>query len=184
MIQAEALRPQRSTPLRTAKPWSTVTRMTGTVATPRVKEMVDIAYLLTQEGLRMQDMPHQKNDIVKGLFADLSQNIGRRPWGSFRTLTTASQVYHFRLDRLILPEECLRLLGFGRIAEIVLQDSGLTPAETGEFVGQAMSVPSVAVACMSLITAAIEKGALSDVCSYVPLPEHMTESVSFEKIRQ
>lgn len=177
MMQAEALRQQLSAPLQTAKPWSTVARMTGVAVNPRIKEMVDLAYLMTKEGLKMQDLPHQKDDVVKGLFADLSQNIGRRPWGSFRTLTTASQVYHFKLDRLILPEECLRVLGFGRLAKIGLQDAGLTPAETGEFVGQAMSVPSVGVACMSLITAAIETGALSDVCSYVPLPEHTAENV-------
>ena len=134
--------------------------------------MVDIAFLQTKDALRFHGLPHSNSDVVNGLYADLSQNIGRKPWGSFRTLTTASQVYHFKLDRLILPEECLRVLGFGRLAEIGLQNSGLTPAETGEFVGQAMSVPSVAVACMCLITAAVEKGALSDICSYVPPPEH------------
>ena len=77
----------------------------------------------------------------------------RKPWGHMRCYTTSSLIYSFEADRVLLPEEGFRLLGFPYIDFSL---SGLTGQEIAGLVGQAMAVPSVTLACMALLAAAAQ----------------------------
>ena len=158
--QAAALRESLPPTLKDQRPWSPNARMQGLSALPRQQELLDLAYLETKSWLQKQGMDDSHQRVVKSLVADVSQNIGRKPWGPMRTHTTSSMIYSFERDRLVIPAEGLRLLGFPNVARMV---QGLSSADTVELVGQAMAVPSVTLAAAALIVGALDTNALPDL---------------------
>ena len=139
--------------------------MQGLSGLPRQKELLDVAYLDTQAWLMKEGQASERENVISGLVADVSQNIGRRPWGLIRTFTQSSQVYCFERDRLLLPHERLRCLGFPDVQTLT---KDMSFAEASSLVGQAMAVPAVTMACLCLLVAACEKNALGDLCNYQP----------------
>lgn len=146
--------------LKDQKPWTVgnAACLQG-ITTDRQRGMLDLAYLSTMMSKQEQGLPTTKESVTAGLVCDVSQAICRKPWGPPRTWCCSSQVYAFQKERMLLPEEGLRLLGFATSH----WTEGLSPTEVQEFCGGAMAVPSVTVAATSLILAAAEHGKLSDV---------------------
>ena len=137
-------------------PWSGIARLQGLSSTPRVKELLDCAYLHAEARAQQEGKAFDVNSLI----ADCSQAISRKPWSldETRTFCTSTQNYSFKVDRVILPEEELSMLGFpgGLLRGIRLSDGF-------EFVGQSMALPSVAMAEAALMVACIKTGALSNV---------------------
>ena len=131
-----------------ATPWSLKARLQGLPKTDRVKEMVDLGYLATEMAFKAQGRPIHSSNIVQNLSIDVSQNCVRRPWGNLRTFCTGSQVYLYQQDRVLIPQETLRLLGFG-CDQVATR--GLSDKEITDLAGNAMSVPSVALCQLALL---------------------------------
>ncbi len=157
--QSEDMRADLPPSLQKTKPWTDSACLQG-ITTDRQRELLDLAYLTTMMSKQDSDggLP-AKASVTAGLVCDVSQAICRKPWGPPRTWCCSSQVYSFEKDRMLLPEEGLRLLGFATSG----WTDGMAPSEVQDFCGMAMAVPSVTVAATSLILAAAEHRKLSDV---------------------
>ena len=146
-----------------SRPWSSHARMQGISCTPRHREILDVAFLDAERNLVEHGLRTTREDIANNLFCDVSQNLSRKPWGGLRTLTTSTILYSFQKDRLILPEEGLRILGFPSTSTLV---RGISQGDVSDIVGQAMAVPAVVLPTMALLLAAIKcnTASLSDLC--------------------
>ena len=72
------------------------------------------------------------------LYCDLSQSASRKPWcQSVRSIVSASVIYSFEADRILILEEHYRLLG------IDMELPPLTPGDHRNLTGEAMAAPSV-----------------------------------------
>ncbi|CAE7293874.1 unnamed protein product, partial [Symbiodinium sp. CCMP2456] len=153
-LQEQEIRETLPLQRQSARPWSEGARLQGIAITDRIKALVDVAFLKTEDMLKQRKEPHARQDVARSLFADLSQNIVRMPWGRYRTLTTSTQLYSFERDRLLVPEELLVILGFPRTyaesARHHMKNRDIT-----DLVGMAMAVPSVTVVCCSALMAAL-----------------------------
>ena len=73
----------------------------GVSASGRVREVIDICWGSSS-----------LEDRSAGLFADLSQCVRRKPWGTRnKTLTTGSSIFDFSRGQLVLPADILALQG-------------------------------------------------------------------------
>jgi len=161
--QAKALRQELPSDLSDKKPWTDFARCQG-ISTHRQRELLDLAFLTTLSSRRSRGEPCSKRDIIEGLFVDVSQAIDRKPWGPLRTVCGGSQVYSYQKDRLLIPEELLRLLGFA--TSRWCHDANVSRAEVTALAGSGMALPSVSVVCLSLMLAAAESRKLDDLFSY------------------
>ena len=153
--QAKAVRESLPVGMRQEKPWSRRARLQGISKTARVLELLDIAYLCQKKMLLETDPDVADQKVIEGLVCDTSQAISRRPWGSLctRTLTTSSQLYSFEKDRLLLPHESLRMLGFQSQNLSSVCKFGISDSDLSDLAGSAMSLPAVTCAALSLIYA-------------------------------
>ena len=157
--QAVSLRQQLPWDLRNLKPWSKKARMQGLNKSARQCEMLDLAYLHVQAAREEAGLGVTTKEIISDLFVDTSQALVRKPWGFLRTLTTSSAIYSFERDRLLLPHECLRMLGF---SDFSFTDC-LSNSELSDAVGCAMALPSVALPALSLLLASHDELQLPDL---------------------
>ena len=155
--QADQIRKSFPPDRRNSHPWSSRARLQGLPKLARVQELVDIAYLTTETTLKSQGLPANSAEVTKGLCIDISQNVARKAFGPLRTHCCSSQTYLFAEDRIMLPHEALRLLGFG-YDQIACKN--LSGKEVSDLAGNAMAVPSVTLVQMSLLHAAFRHGAL------------------------
>ena len=165
--QSANMRAALSEELQHLRPWSPTAHLVGLAGTERQKELLDLAYLWTQEGLMIKNYASSQQHVIRDLLCDVSQNITRKPWGqgTLRTFTTSTQMYSFELDRLVLPLEGMRLLGFPGAASLA---HGVSSADLSDFVGEGMALPSICLAQMSLLKAAFQLNALPDLFSIEP----------------
>eukprot|EP00969_Alexandrium_andersonii_P353941 15441026-Alexandrium_andersonii.AAC.1 len=92
-------------------PWtrSSGVRLVGVPQSPRVLDLLGTAWL---ERLVKDRAKRAKTgapaptaaDLAKGYFVNLSQQVGRKPWGPIRCLTQVSEVYSFEHDCVLGPE--------------------------------------------------------------------------------
>ncbi|CAE7788012.1 CHT1 [Symbiodinium sp. CCMP2592] len=153
--QEKALRSELPPDLRhQSKPWTGAARLQGLGGPqgclPRTRAMIDLAFLFTK--LSKGGSAAENSDIIRNLVVDVSQALERKPWG-LRTLLASTSLYSFEHDRLVLPMEGLRLLGFSTKC---LYPS-LSQGEIADLVGNAMSLPSVTIVCASLLSAALPR---------------------------
>ena len=157
--QSRALRQELPEDIRHLRPWSLKARMQGLSKSDRVCESLDLAFLFSWAARREAGLPCDDDSIVTDLFCDTSQALQRKPWGRMRTLCTSSACYSFSRDRLLLPCEALRSLGFG---DCSFTDS-LSSAEITDVAGCGMALPSAALPAMSLLLAAHDRLQIPDL---------------------
>ena len=89
-----------------SSPWSGTARLQGLSSTPRVKELLDCAYL----GAEARAQQEGKAFDVNSLIADCSQAISRKPWSLDETGTfcASTQNYSFKVDRGLTGWSSLR----------------------------------------------------------------------------
>ena len=107
-------------------PWSSLpVEYRGLNATARVREILDLVVLAKLgvgqcRSLLMQPPHHAANELsrhLRDVYVDISQNPARRPYTTDRTshcLTTASRIYSFGRQGLVLPLELLYWQGHSR----------------------------------------------------------------------
>ena len=83
------------------------------------------------------------------LYVDVSQSLDWKPWtvGSIRSLTTGSQIFSLRLDRLLTEFEVLLCLGFKPYSIPELSRTTLR-----DLAGQCMALPAVGLAMISVLS--------------------------------
>ena len=177
--QAKAFRQDLPSDLSDKKPWTDFARCQG-ISTPRQKELLDIGFLTSWASRRSRQEPCSKRDIIEGLFVDVSQAIDRKPWGPLRTVCGGSQVYSYQKDRLLIPEELLRLLGFA--TSRWCHDANVSRAEVTALAGSGMALPSVSLVCLSLMLAAAESHKLDELFSYSSMDPESDAASSLDSI--
>lgn len=148
---------------RGSKPWSTKNRLQGLPERDRVKEIVDLAYLMVEHQCQAEGKPHSEADVIKDLVVDCSQNICRKPWCSgtpLRTFCTGSQVYVFEADRVLLAEEEIRMHGIGKAGDLI---RGINFGEQYDIAGLGMALPAVGLAQMVMLQACFQIDSLPDL---------------------
>ena len=119
--------------------------VTGVAHSPRVLELLDIA----EADRLMHKAP------LQDFWADVSQGVARRSWGTLRTMTTNSAFFDFERGSLAPPEAGLIFQGFPMAAVFGPRgaDSGVaagcsfSPRTLARFAGQGMSLPCLG-SCM------------------------------------
>ena len=97
--------------------------------------------------------PSQRFDLLKkDYYVNHSQQNVRKPWGNFSTITTSSRVYSFELDRDVLPEELLLLLGHPSPSSDTCAFNPELKAKTlCHLAGEGVSIPVMACAINAIV---------------------------------
>ena len=119
--------------------WSDAGKKAMGVHTRRAKDLLDIAWAHSTAQSKTQD-----------LIADVTHSAARLPWGcGFRAMTTSTTFFVFAEDRICLPAEHLRILGFPQN----VQHKCVSGAQLKELCGQAMAVPCITLAATAVALA-------------------------------
>ena len=88
--------------------WSQSHRLLGVPATPRVRDCIDVCYLMA----RKRQPQTVLKDIPISLFCNTSQSVTRGPMRkTLPTPSTSTCVYSFEFDRAISSRSYMRFLG-------------------------------------------------------------------------
>ena len=91
-----------------------------------------------------------RREVARGLFVDVSQMPGRRPWRyGLRRATRNSKFYSYEHDRLITAEEVFKMYGW-RAPRL----EGLSHGKALDLLGDSMALPTLAVAAYALVLSA------------------------------
>ncbi len=120
-------------------PWSEESDFAGP---KRVATLID-AVVWHKLGVRAASMTFaQKQDALRHVYVDVSQNHARRPFtndaGVTGTLTTSTLLYSFDRDNFVLPREMLYLHGHSR--SICIPEE-VKPNSIKSLAGEGVSLP-------------------------------------------
>ena len=110
----------------------------------RIVDLIDVCYIdaLTKNMAKPEDQRLTTADIVRGLFADCSQAVQRKPWGyCVKTIHTNTLLYSFEADCVLSSKMCLRLHGFPHHI-----DSDNSDCQLKALAGESWSLPCAATA--------------------------------------
>ena len=138
------------------KPWTSLSghRYLGIPTTARVMSILDCVAIQTMGGARQtytvmngQNARNKIENSMRNVLVDVSQNPCRRAFSNSnevgKCLHTASIVYSFHRDRVLLPLELMMIHGHSR--SIVIPDD-MTPKELHDLAGMGITLP-----CLGLI---------------------------------
>lgn len=117
--------------------------------TKRVWDLLDCAavQVCRSKKARLDNMKKALNDAI----VDVSQSHGRRPvsnsQGVAHTLTTSSQLFSYRQERLLVPFEHLLLQGYPSNTKIPKE---LSDRDVRSLAGEAIALPSLGTICWAL----------------------------------
>lgn len=114
-------------------------RLHGTPRTPRVKDLIDCAFVVIRDSA-----PHSTptTEAIDGWLVDVSQAIQRKPWSKRLTLTQNSQLYSFTHDACLSGCGNLQLMGWPRS---VAPPSRFTEGDLRALAGEGYSLPWAAM---------------------------------------
>lgn len=121
----------------------------GLNVTPRVKDLIDI--IVIQE-MKAKDLPASEiGESLTEMFLDVSQSLSRNAHtqkGTNKCLTTATQNYSFKQDRVVLGLESLVFQGYPR-GELKVPNH-FSNQHLKELAGEGMCLPCLATVMWSL----------------------------------
>ena len=113
-------------------PWTGHALLMGVPSLPRVKDLLDCAYVAV--GRRIED------ENGRTLIVDVSQDVCRSPWSwKVGCCTTSSQWYSYLHDRMICESEKFMLLGFSPDVNV----ASLNRNDLRDLGGEAMACYSI-----------------------------------------
>jgi len=120
-------------------PWS---GQSDFAASKRVATLID-GVVWQKLGVQAASMTFaQKQDALRHVYVDISQNHARRPFtneaGVTGTFTTSTLLYSFDRDNIVLPREMLYLHGHSRSISIPEE---VKPSSVKSLAGEGMSLP-------------------------------------------
>ncbi len=143
------------------KPWTCNPnrRFLGISTSNRVMEMLDATCVeilggarKTAEILAGPQPARYIESAMRDILIDVSQNPCRRPFsqsdGLARCLHTATALYSFRLDRIVLPFELMLLQGH---TESLLVPEGMRPKQLHDLAAVGIHLPSLAIIFTALM---------------------------------
>ena len=86
--------------------------------------------------------------MVKGYWADVSQSVGRFPFGGLGTFCRSSIKYSYELDCVLTGADALGALGFSH-QDVRDARNKFSDADVQDLCGEAFSMPCIAM-CMYL----------------------------------
>lgn len=134
------------------RPWTSRPSFTakGVRLTDRIRDLMDSVVID-----RMSQGKQTLTQIVKDMddtFLDFSQSHQRKCWtqvnGINKCLTTSSTIYSYGADRLVLPIETLKFMGYPDSLKLPYP---MSHHDIRDFVGEAMCLPCVATVLWSLV---------------------------------
>ena len=129
----------------------------GLSRTSRARDLVDVAVFSKCERIGTSSAA-ARTAVAHGLFLDISQSIGRKPWrdGRVQTLTIARRIFSFEDDAVVSDEE---LYGsYGRHVNVdAAKGRGVTRVDLKRFLGNTMAVQPVST-ILHCMVAAIGRG--------------------------
>lgn len=141
------------------KPWSGLEKkFTGISMTPRIESILNLATVEilggANETMKILGTPNAKKVLEErmcNIFCDISQNPERRAFSSAegvgKCLHTASVLYSYKADRVVLPFE--KLIFMGHHQDLILPPS-MSEKECNDLAGQGISLPSLGLVFLSL----------------------------------
>ena len=141
----QQVRDQTKCPAKSANAWTKVhaKQLKPLGLTERCLDLIDLAHdVVTAK--------HREDADVSGLYLDLSQSGGHRPWTceQLRSVTTSSHYFSYSLCRPIEPQELFGVLGFLKPQFGTLSFSCLK-----SMLGECMSLPCVGLIVYGLCVA-------------------------------
>ena len=145
--------------LASLKPWTqTHRRYHGISATERVLTILDCVTMSTlggsQETSDIMKSPNANalvESAMQHILVDVSQNPCRRAFSNMQEVSkcmhTASIIYSFRKDRVLLPFEMMMIHGHSMSMQV---PNGMTPKELHDLAGMGINLP-----CLGLILASL-----------------------------
>ena len=88
-----------------------------------------------------------KQELVRGLLANITQRVQRCPWGGITALCQSSEIYSFERDSMLQPEEYLHLQGYPKNRVLPV---GVLPAYAGRLSGEGFALPCIATAIYAI----------------------------------
>ena len=112
------------------------------VPTEPARDLLDLAYQVVQKAEPGRDM--------SDCFVDISQDGKHRPWcrGYIRSITTSTKWWSFKLQRALLPEELLQILGFDGV-----ELGSLSKAAISDLLAESIALPCLSVVLGSMVLA-------------------------------
>lgn len=140
-------------------PWTRFQKkFLGISMTPRIEAILDLVTIETLGGaaatckiLKTKNAKEVIEEKMSNIFCDISQNPVRRAFsnsaGVGKCLHTASILYSFQKDRVVLPFE--KLIFMGHRLDLIIPPA-LTERECNDLAGQGISLPSLGLVILSL----------------------------------
>ena len=139
------------------RPWTTTASLHGVPPVPRVRELLDLGYILVLKEAQRKALakrnpvPYDPTAMLQGYWADLSQAVQRRPFGGLPTSHTHSFFYSYPAY-LVLPGMAHSALhGFPQSLDWSCfgASAAAQSAAARQLVGEAWSVPCGAQAMVA-----------------------------------
>jgi site-specific DNA-cytosine methylase len=141
------------------RPWTSraTFRGDGISATPRVLDFLDCVV-----SSKLKSAPATRHDGVQQLmmdtYCDYTQSHGRKNYtnrqGCNHAFTTATEMYSFGHDRVVMPTEMLSMHGYP--ADMAIPDN-ITPSELKAMAGNGIALPCLGTIMWSLYL--VQRGA-------------------------
>ena len=119
-------------------PWTKALGVTlnGLPVSERTLDLLDVAWY---DSIHSMPLSASSTELRQDFWANVSQSIQRRPWGSRGTLTTRGVWYSYEFDTTLDGRDFLRLQGLPTMTET----RGLSDRETKDLGGEAFCAPIV-----------------------------------------
>ena len=92
-----------------ARPWTESAGLLGVPHTARVLDLLDTSFAVA----RLRNPGIARKEIVKGLWANVSQGVQRLPFAwSLPTAATSTWAYSYEMDRLLTARSMMRMQGW------------------------------------------------------------------------
>ena len=118
----------------------------GINMTDRIRDLLDV----TAAKILLKKHGNPKHELSR-VFLDVSQSHIRHCHSSDDGLgpcfTTASELYHFGQDRVVLPQEILAMLGYTQVVQL---PESVRPRDLKRMLGGGVSLPCVGSVLLSL----------------------------------
>lgn len=148
-------------PFANLKPWTSLQglRFTGLSQTPRILELLDCTTICvlggaqaTHKVLQASNARELIQECMQDIVIDVSQNASRKAFtnaaGFAKCLHTATCLYSFAQDRVILPMELMLLQGHSMDLQVPHQ---MRPAQLHDLAGMGICLPCLGVIITSLL---------------------------------
>jgi hypothetical protein len=127
-------------------PWCLEPGTRGVPETPRQHDCVNVAWIARRRAMPLASV----QEMIKDYFVDTNSSIHFRAFGDLKGMMCGSTYYSFELERMLSPEEHLKVLGYDTTA---ISFENMTSRDIRDLSGNANPLQTVGVIMMALLSA-------------------------------